>query len=224
MERSYLFLDQLIQAGVEENMIQIAPVLEIVPVDAPIEIAAHEAVIFSSIAGVDVAAKKLGRAELKAYCVGEKTAAAARHLGYEVCTVAPDVERLFQQMSARPVEAVVHIRGEHTRGNLVSKLRGLGWSAREQVVYQQKEVPFATKVFDIIQRENPLVLPLFSPRSARLLVDRLPKRGDIYGIAMSEAVRQVVNDFEWSRLDVANAPDAASMVSQTLHVLKGLRI
>lgn len=223
-ERSLQFRDQLVEAEVLADHIHIAPVMKIVFLEPLIAFAPNDAVIFSSVAGVEAMARTAALSGRNTYCVGEKTAEAARQIGCNILQVAPDGARLLDVMSREPAQSVVHLRGEHTRGDIAAQLKGLGWKAREQVVYRQDELPFDLATIAFIQRENPLVLPLFSPRSARLLVNRLPKRGEIYGVAMSDAVREAVKDFDWTRLDVANAPDAASMVSQTLNVLKGLRI
>ncbi len=152
-----------------------------------------------------------------AWCVGRKTAERARQKGWDAKSADGDVETLFQLiLRAKPQGRLVHLRGTHSRGALVARLQDSGFDAEEMVVYQQLFQPLNSKALSLLSGETPVIVPLFSPRSAALFAKSAPFAAPVYGVAMSEAVRQEMQDVTTRQMLVAAAPNAVSMQKSVL--------
>ena len=66
--------------------------------------------------------------------------------------------------------AFLYLRGRHTSRDLAARLNAGGRTAREQIVYDQRAVPLSPTALSAL-RAGPVIVPLFSPRTARLFVD-----------------------------------------------------
>lgn len=204
---------------------QVRPV--IAPLIAPRYLAAvlptakAEAVIFTSAHGVEGTVRLMppgARASLPelAYCVGQKTAARARENGFDPRTVCPDAERLVQSILAdRPAGPLLHLRGADTRGNIAETLTSHGIVTDSLVVYRQDPVPLDRAGRLVLQHEGPVIAALFSPRTALLFVQSLPKRhkANLWIATLSADVAAVVGRLAGTRLEIAPSPDAAGMLT-----------
>ncbi len=177
------FLKLLEAVGVKLPTV-ISPVIEIsgaVP-DGP-KGTAH---IFTSEHGVRFSGATGGRA----WVVGRQTATAARSAGIDVALVAPDAEALVAYVIADPPDSpLVHYRGEHSRGDIVPRLAAAGVSVDEVVVYRQIEQPLSDEALHVFAGDDPVILPLFSPRSAALVANQITRPTAVcQTVALSEAV------------------------------------
>lgn len=181
--------------------------IEQVGFDAPQKLAGA---IFTSRNGV---AAVEGR-QAPCWCVGAATAAAAQAKGWQAVSAEGDAETLLRRILAdRPEGPLVHYRGAFARGNLAERLSEKGVEAQEVVVYQQVSQPLTPDARAVLNRENPVILPLFSPRSAMQVVQQGPFVAPVIVIAMSDAVAVEAAALTPSRIVVATSPDAASMVA-----------
>ncbi|SNR23287.1 uroporphyrinogen-III synthase [Paracoccus sediminis] len=178
----------------------IAPVLRIVAVDhdrARLRDAAG--LVFTSAHAVGFAGPGRGRLAL---CVGGHTAQAARAAGFDVRQGNGFAEGLLPLIADAPVP-LIHPHGCHLAREL--PVPGM-------VVYDQQPVPLTAQARDVLAGGAPVVLPLFSPRSARLVSDAVRgARAPLWPVAISDAALS-----RWSApavgRAVADAPDAAAMV------------
>ncbi|EYD74187.1 Uroporphyrinogen-III synthase [Rubellimicrobium mesophilum DSM 19309] len=198
----------------------LSPILEIRPVEVRLaELPA--ALILTSENGV-ARAREIGLGGCPAWCVGPRTAEAARAAGFQAIEAGPDAEGLVAALlAARPEGPLLHLRGEHARGDVAERLRGAGLDAREVVAYRQDALPPSAGARAALDGAGPLVAPLFSPRSAAMLATWSP-RAPLHVVAMSEAVAEAARAMTPDRLRVAPSPEAGAMVGITLDMLAAL--
>ena len=187
----------------------ISPILRIVPV-------AHDAARLTEAPGLvftsahAVAAAGAGRGRL-AICVGPRTAALARAAGFEVREGASgEANGLLPLIAASPVP-LIHPHGRHLAQEL--PVEGV-------VVYDQVSQHLSDEALDLLAGEMPVILPLFSPRSALLLDEAAgtAPTAPIWLAAISESARKA-----WShppaRSRIAARPDAEGVIKAVLDLL-----
>ncbi len=149
---------------------------------------------------------------LPLWVVGRKVAEAAQKAGLVVAHVARDSAALLADMKAmRPSGPFVHLRGDHVAGDIANNLARVGIVCIEQVVYRQEAELLTTEARAVLGGEEPVVLPLFSPRSCTILYEQGPFRAPGVVLAISEAVAQALPDGAAEVVLVAERPDGAAM-------------
>jgi uroporphyrinogen-III synthase len=197
----------------------------IAPLLAPVFLAAdlpgHAAVILTSETGAQAAARLV--APGLAFCVGDRTAEVARALGFQARSAAGDAEALIQSILAAPDPGpLLHLRGREARGEIAARLTALGRPTQEAIVYAQEPQPLTPAAIAALQGQGPVILPLFSPRSATLFAAearRIGAKAPLRVVAMSPAVREAAARLGASCL-VAARPDAKSMAEATLAAIE----
>lgn len=192
----------------------VAPLMEIRPRPFPPGLPAA-GLIFTSAEGVAAFAAGDARRGMPAFCVGARTAGAARAAGFAAEALGEEAEALLAALlERRPAGPLLHARGAHGRGNVVPRLRAAGVEAAEVVVYDQAALPLGGQARALLAGEAPLILPLFSPRSAQLLRAAATEgelRAPLRVAAMSRAVAEAWGPAE--RLEIAARPDAEAMLA-----------
>lgn len=149
----------------------VAPLLEIAPLGGPVDLAGVSGLLFSSANGVEAFAAASPERALPALCVGEMTAAAARAHGFAARSADGDVTALAA-LAARAWQPgqgpLLHVRGRHAAGDLIGALAARGIPARAAELYDQRPRPLAPAVRAVIAGGAAVVVPLFSPRTARV--------------------------------------------------------
>jgi uroporphyrinogen-III synthase len=182
----------------------IAPLQRIVPV-------AHDAqalrdaagLVFTSENGVAFAGPGKGR---PAWCVGPRTALRAREAGYDVREGPGDAAGLLPLLDGLG-PGWLHPHGAHVAARL--PVPGI-------VVYDQQPLPLSAEAAALLRGAAPVILPLFSPRSARLAgvaVQGTTVR--LWIVPISAAARDEWNA-AWEgrpvRMLVADRPDAEGII------------
>lgn len=157
----------------------------------------------------------------RAYCVGRHTAEQARADGWQVVLVAPDAQALVERLLAdRPQGPLLHLCGVHRRGDIAARLTAAGLQTEVCALYDQQLLPLNTAAIAALEGQNPVILPLFSPRTAGHLADQLPDGAAPWVIAMSAAVAQAAGPALARRMTVVAEPTGAAMRH---HIEKMLR-
>ncbi|TCP61163.1 uroporphyrinogen-III synthase [Rhodovulum bhavnagarense] len=194
--------------------IAIAPVLEIVLYDRPVSLDGVGGVVFTSENGVAGLAAVTTDRTPHAYCVGDRTADAAREAGFQARSARGTAEELIEVIAADPPSgSLLHLRGEHVRGDICGALSARGFAATDCVVYDQRACEIPQPVKDAVADARLTYLPLFSPRSARIVSAELrasPARLAI--ISMSPAVTEAWTGPAPESLVEAAYPDGAGML------------
>ncbi|WP_172982775.1 uroporphyrinogen-III synthase [Roseovarius bejariae] len=175
--------------------------------------------IFTSRHGVEAFAQLTDRRDIPAYAVGEATGQAARDIGLTVTVGEGDAERLIKQIVAdKPNLPCLHLRGEHVAAPLAETLTSAGLETHEAVIYLQRPCPLSDEAQRLLQKPDPVILPLFSPRSARLAFAQEKHsnwQAPLHIVAMSQAVADQVPAGRASSISIAATLDAMAMVQAT---------
>ncbi|MFY0633470.1 MAG: uroporphyrinogen-III synthase [Vannielia sp.] len=186
------------------------PLLEIVPQE-PVELPGPEdGVIFTSARAVEVFSNWQEGAGRRAWCVGSRTAEAAREAGFAAVAgdgAAAHLPALLGREDTVP--PLWHLRGLHQRRDVAAELQALGYDCRSIVIYDQRALPLAGQIRTRIEAGEAMVAPLFSPRTAGLLAAEVKNIGaNLRVVALSSAVAD-----KWPAPSaVAERPDAAAML------------
>ena len=186
----------------------------------PAEVPEAEALIFTSVNGVDAAASLAPKQGMKAWCVGGRTADAARAAGFAPEIGPGDADGLVRHIiSARPAGRLAHIRGRHTRGDVAGRLTAAGLICDDVVAYDQLPCPPSVAARAALSSDFPVVAPLFSPRTATILIQQGPFAAPVHVVAMSEAVKEAAAVVPLAGITVAASPEAESMVEAVVATL-----
>lgn len=178
----------------------IAPVMRIVPVAHDrARLRAARGLVLTSVHAVPAAGPGAGR---PAICVGPATAQAARAAGFDVTQGPGDAARMLPLLAGLG-PGWLHPHGAHVARDL--PVPGI-------VVYDQVAQPLSDAARAVLAGVAPVMLPLFSPRSARLLAAQMGAvAAPLWLVAISAAARAA-----WSgpaqRLAIAPTPDAKGMI------------
>ena len=181
----------------------------------------NSVLIFTSANGLR-AAKKHNLINKKCFVVGANTKKIAVSFGYDVLGFSKDQENLLKLIkSKKPTESMVHIRGKHTVGNLSDALKRNQFSCLDIIGYNQEPLKIKKQNLQKIHSGRPVILPIFSSRSAELLQSNLDLTG-FNVIAISEAVAKIITGVELGELVISKKPDLNSMQEATLAILRRL--
>jgi uroporphyrinogen-III synthase len=198
-----------LRAGLQ---IVISPLLELETLIDDLDLGTAKGVIFTSKAAVRALRGIAPAIRPPAYCVGQATCDAATELGWSAQRVGQDAESLISGLLAtRPDAPLLHIRGRHARGDIAMHLRQAGLPCEDVIAYDQKLLPLTEAARALLVSDREIIVPLFSPRTARQFADTCPQGGRLHLIAMSKAVAHSVKHMNYSSLIVPPTPDATAM-------------
>jgi uroporphyrinogen-III synthase len=193
--------------------IVVSPLLDIVTTATEIDMGDARGLIFTSVNGVAAAAGLTGRRDLPCHCVGDVTAAAARAAGWQARAVGDNAEAMIAALIADPPPApLLHLRGAHGSGDVAGRLTDAGIPTRLHAIYDQPLLPLSAPALALLDGTDPVIAPLFSPRTARHFAGLARGRAPLFLAALSPAVAEPLETLAFRALDVAIRPDAASMV------------
>jgi len=181
----------------------IAPILRIeaLPFD-PARISAAPGIVFTSANAVPLAGPGKGKPAL---CVGPQTAEAAAAAGYEVEEGPGDAEGMMPLLPGR--EAWLHLHGRHRAREL--PVQGMA-------IYDQIAQPLSPEAVALLSGDRPVILPLFSPRSASLLAQAAASAtAPIATVAISARADECYDGPTQARL-IAERPEGVSMARAIL--------
>lgn len=147
----------------------------------------------------------------RASAVGPETARALTALGWEVAAFATADDLVAALITEKPRARVVHLRGEHGRGNITERLKLAGIETELQILYHQQACDLTTAARDWLGGERPVVLPLFSSRTARQFCQQGPFAAPLFPVAISQAVAADIASGLGLGCAVATTPDGEAM-------------
>lgn len=190
-----------------------APLIEIAAIDVSIRFDDARGIIFTSANGVAVAATLTDRRDLPCYCVGEATTRAAQDAGWRAECAGEDARTLVQTLiAAPPATPLLHLRGAHASSDVAADLSLAGCATRVQAIYDQKLLPLSDAALVALDGTDPVIVPLFSPRTARQFANCVTGRAPLLLAAISQAAAKPLCSLTFSGLQVAERPDARAMV------------
>lgn len=164
-----------------------------------------------------------------AWCVGARTAAAAQSAGFAARSAAAeggDAEALLRAILAdAPAGPLLHLHGAHVRVDLAQRLQEAGIPCTAAVIYEQEARALASAALLALRGSDPVLVPLFSPRSVALFLDEAREvSAPLHPVAISEATAAQWRARRSEQVAVAKTPDAAGMLQVLEDVVHGLRL
>ncbi len=228
------FAATLVARGID---VTVEPLLSIQPVIAPqIDLDGVQAILFTSANGVRCFAAASPRRDLKVFAVGDASATSAREFGFgSVESAAGDVGSLASLVADRVKAsdgALLHAAGSSLAGDLKSQLETAGYTVRRVSLYDAVPASeLSSSTLMNLRLGGIDAIALFSPRSARTFVQlwRQTERSgaeqpgakrmglaQVTALCLSAAVAREVADLDWRRVEIAAAPDSASLLALAL--------
>ncbi|ARO15621.1 uroporphyrinogen-III synthase [Ketogulonicigenium robustum] len=188
----------------------ISPVLQITPITPELPKRVPAALVLTSENGAAALARLSLPAGLPAWCVGQRTADVAAAHGARPILAGPDAARLLPRLLAEGGDGpFLHLRGAHVAADVAGALRAAGRVCDEAVVYDQVVQPLTTQARACLSGASPVIVPLFSPRSAAAFAGQGPFAAPLWVIAISDAAAAKAPPAV--RLQIADVPDGSAM-------------
>ncbi|MEO1948652.1 uroporphyrinogen-III synthase [Thioclava sp.] len=191
----------------------VSPLTEIEPLDTPIP--EFQTAIFTSqnaVAAFQRLAQGQGR---RAYCVGQRTAQAAREAGFDAIAGPGDAEALSEMIAQRELGGkLLFLRGEQVAFDLENRLTSAGIETESAIIYRQVSRPLSGEAQAALRASRPVLVPIFSPNAADRFLNSMPDapKPPLFVAAMSEAVASRLKSASLCHLEVASHPDAQGML------------
>ena len=207
------FADQLrLRFGCDVKVI-LSPVLRIEFCGTLPDMANVKTLLFTSRNGVAAFLAKTARKDIPCICVGEATAGFARAHGLPATASTGSGDDLVKHViSNHESGPCLHVRGEHGVGEISLRLTKAGIPTAETILYQQVQHPLTDEACELLTGSNPVILPLFSPRTARLLFSEIKISAPVTVVAFSANVANEVPNALSNSVLVARQPDVAAMI------------
>ena len=193
----------------------LSPLTEIafLPCDLPAELPSD--IVFTSENAVAAFSRLSRDRHAIAWCVGTRTEAAARAAGFTTTRRGPGdwtgLARLL--IEAGRVRRVLHPRGVHAAGDLPGTLGSAGIETVSIPIYDQRELRPTAEALRLMQGSRPILLPLFSPRSAWLAARAFASaRAPLRIAAISAAADAAASALPATARTIAARPDGDAML------------
>ncbi len=191
-----------------------SPLLEIVYQGQLPNLSPFEGMIFTSRHGVAAFVQHAKPFAGVCYAVGDATAMAAQRAGLRVLSAGGDAQALIGRILADGhTGPMLHVRGKHSQGDIALHLSQAGCPTQEAIVYAQQEQSLTPEAKTVLNREKPVVLPLFSPRTARIFYKQHQQGAPLFIAAMSENVAKIARQFPHQQIAIARQPDKNAMLA-----------
>ncbi len=198
----------------------VSPMMAITPVGDLPDTSKFQAVLFTSVNGVQAFVDLGGMAE-KCYCVGGRTTQMAQAAGLDA-TSANGAAAELVTLVATDLNAedgpLLHIRGEHTAGDIADNLTTHGFTVEQAVLYRQQACALTEAARQALAQGDVQGLPLYSPLTARRFAEILTQNPDwptqnLTALCISQNVGDIVRNLGFGRIEIAKAPNGAEMLA-----------
>ena len=192
----------------------IAPLMQIVEDTGPLPLDDIRGLVFTSENGVRAAAARTPRRDRPAWCVGDRTTAAALAAGFPARSAQGDAVALARLLVAQQVRGpLLHLHGEHVQADFGALLAAAGTALRSLATYRQEPQPLSDSALAALGGPARVMVPLFSPRSARLFRAAAgAPRAPLDLVAISPAAAEPLGDWPDMAIAIAARPDADAML------------
>ena len=196
-----------------------SPLLTIRPVAATPDLHGVDWILFTSVNSVTTLASLTRKRDIPALCVGERTARSARENGFSAKSAdgnVNDLAELATRLAGGSGGVFFYPRGRRVAGDIAGSLREAGMTVRELVVYEQVATLLNEDARKLLASGEPLLLPLFSPRSAELFMQQSVNEdlSSVVVICISENTARALNATRFSEVRIALEPTAAGVTQE----------
>ena len=201
--------------------ILISPIIDIEYICKPPDLLDYGGLVFTSVHGVELFKNYNVPKNMPCFAVGPRTSQAASDTGFLVNTSDGDASALVKMILSYPNSGkLLHVRGEHSRGDVSNSLSQNGRICVSMIAYKQIAKPLNLDVFEYFIEEKPFILPLFSPRTAILLLDQITPAPGSHIVAMSESVAEPFYKFDQLEVTVVDFPRSEEMLTAVCKAYK----
>ena len=163
------------------------------------------------------------------YVVGDDTAELLTTEGYQVALTKPNVAALIAELKKLEQRSYSYLRGEHITMDIKAELAKNDITIDEHIAYRYIENDDAlAELCDVISAANsPIILPLFSARTASIISEALFAKtpaANIYAICMSEAIAEAVKHHPWASVETAKKPTIEGLANACLNSLDDISV
>jgi len=199
----------------------LAPMQQIVA--RSVQVPEARELVFTSENAVAAFAALSPAAGRRAWCVGARTAVAAARAGFAPVTGPGDGAALACAIiGAAPHPPLLVARGAHQAFDIAHVLNLAGIETFSACVYTQESLPLPAAAKALLAAHSPLLVPLFSPRSAQLFAQAAQRaRAPLWVAALSPAVAESCADLHPARLRIAVSANAESMLDTLAKLVAG---
>lgn len=199
----------------------ISPLLEIQQTGVLPTMAPFQALIFTSVNGVQAFASRTDDRRWPCFCVGDRTTAAAKSQGFAAISAngaAPELVELVASTLSPSDGELLHVRGATAAGDIVTGLAAHGFKVRKSVLYRQIARPLSTQATKAIAAGEVDGIPLFSPRTAQLLSAILIANpawplDHTTAFCISPNVASVIKSLKLGPVETAETPTRSGMLA-----------
>ena len=202
--------------------IVISPLLEIRQVKQTLNLEGVHNLIFTSVNGIEAFARESSRRDFACYCVGDRTAECDKSLGFSAISADGTVENLAALLVRRTLSGpCLHVHGRHVAQETARLFQSLGAEYRNVVLYDQHSITFTSEAKGLIKKGNPLIVPLFSPRSAALFAAQVSDMplDHVVAICISQNVANELAGSNIGRVIVAVLPRADAVTQEIAAII-----
>ncbi|MAT88894.1 MAG: hypothetical protein CL532_10190 [Aestuariivita sp.] len=213
----------ILRNHIPEAEILISPLIDIEYICEPPRLSDYGGLVFTSFHGVGLFKNHNVPKNMPCFAVGPRTAEAASDAGFLVKASDGDAAALVKMILSYPyLGKLLHVRGEHSRGDVAKILSENGRLCESIVVYKQTAKPLSSHVIQYITERKPLILPLFSPRTAILLLEQIIPAPGSHIVAMSKSIAEPFYKFNQLRVTVVDFPRSDEMLTAVCKAYKAI--
>lgn len=202
------------------------PLFAIAPID--VTLPAFDALAFTSLNGVRRFAMLSPRRDVPVWCVGGRTAQAARDAGFaDVRSAEGDVNALAALIGRelKPGASLLHVGNEESRGDLAGQLGAAGHQAGFLAVFRAApaQQPGPRLAAMLAGRDTFDAVMIHSPRAGIILAEfaaEAPERAPLQIVAISQAAAEPLQGLA-AKIEIAATPDEAAMISALARLVFG---
>ncbi len=202
----------------------ISPLLRIEAVKTGIDYDDVHTLLFTSSNAVGEFVRRESRRDIPCLCVGNRTTEKAVSAGFTAISAngtADDLLDLSKRHAIGKTGKFLHLRGKHVARALVESLNEDGLKAEQVVIYEQASQALSKQALEKLQSQRNIIVPLFSPRSAALLLKQV-KGSDLRGLSavcISHNVADVVRAAPFRDVHIAKEPTSADVTREIAAIL-----
>lgn len=195
-------------------------------VDEPVVVDTPPAgLVLTSANGALVAGRVPGLTGLPTWCVGDHTADVARRNGLKAISAGRDADALVGLILAqRPIGPLLHLHGVHVRGEVAVRIAAGGIPCRSAVAYRQEAQVMNDSALSALNGVRPVILPVYSPRTGRIIAQQGPFSAPLHIVAISAAAAETCRQLRPETLQQTLNPDSMSMIGEILKLLISLQL
>lgn len=181
-----------------------------------------EGIVFTSETAVAAVARLGGDRSTRAWCVGQRTGAAARAAGFPVFEGSGTAEDLARELVLRrPAGRLFCPLARDRAFDMAMALKSAGIDTVSAVVYAQEPCPPTAEAVRLMAATDPVILPLFSNRSARLAVAAFRgHRAPLLVAALTAGIAEAARELDAELVAIASSPDAAALTRAILPLVR----